>query len=91
MGKRKRLSKQIKEDLERRLKIKELISQGYELNEAIIMTQKKLNQGKSDKIRKHFNSIKNFKGIEKNIENAKRKRNKRKTPIIPVGFEYKKK
>ena len=71
MSTRRRRIKQIKSDLERKRKIQELIDQGYELNEAIIMTQKKISRNKKLKLQKHIDII---------SKNAKDK-GRRKSPI----------
>ena len=80
-------------DARRKRKVKELLQKGMELNDAIIESHKKKTKGlttKLQRIKKHYDNGKGFKGTRKKIEKAKRKRERVKSPLIPIGFEYKK-
>ena len=45
---------------------------------------------KSERLKNHANDPCHLKGARKSIAKAKRKRDARKSPLISVGFEYKK-
>ena len=83
-------------DARRKRRVKELLQKGMELNDAIIESNKKKTKGlnaKLQRIKKHYDRLDMNKLRAKNrkkIEKAKRKRNRRKSPLIPIGFEYKK-
>ena len=83
-------------DARRKRRLKELLQKGMELNDAIIESNKKKTKGlnaKLQRIKKHYDGLDLSKIRAKNrkkIEKAKRKRNRRKSPLIPIGFEYKK-
>tara|TARA_R100000306_G_C4316984_1_gene113150 strand:- start:396 stop:695 length:300 start_codon:yes stop_codon:yes gene_type:complete len=98
------MAKKIKTiDARRKRRVKELLQKGMELNDAIIESHKKTRNAsvkvKLEIMKQHFKNAKEWDGeknkgrcnkTRKKIEQAKRKRNRRKSPLIPIGFEYKK-
>ena len=96
MGKGRKKSKEIKKEIKRKNLVKVLVSKGMELNDAIIESNKKKTKGlnaKLQRIKKHYDGLDLSKIRAKNrkkIEKAKRKRERVKSPLIPIGFEYKK-
>ena len=93
MGKNKAKKNNKKKELKRKRLIEMYISQGMELEEAIIKTQRKNTPSvvaKKERMINHFKDSRKFNGTLNKIKQAKRKRDAKRTPIIPVGFEYKK-
>ena len=93
MAKSKEKNKLKKENLKVKRKIEMYVSQGMELNDAIIKVGRKNTPSiiaKRKRMAEHWKSAKQCKGTRKNMRSAKIKRDTSKTPIIPVGFEYKK-
>ena len=94
MGKGRKKSKEIKKEIKRKNLVKVLVSRGMELNDAIIESHRQIRNGsvkvKLKRMKKHYDNAKECKGTRKKMEKAKRKRNRRKSPLISIGFEYKK-